>query len=74
MTPRHYIKKGLVLIGIYILLNSVAFSNNYGEDLKGDCIATLPDQSRSSLEGIKQNLAEIEEEETTTTPTDTKSK
>ena len=73
MIFRNYIKRGLVFIGIYIFLNSLAFSSNYGEDLKGDCIATLPDQSRSSLEGIKQELSEIEEEDTTT-PTKTKSK
>ena len=73
MISRNHIKRGLVFIGIYIFLNPLAFSINYGEDLKGDCIATLPDQSRSSLEGIKQELSEIEEEDTTT-PTKTKSK
>jgi hypothetical protein len=67
-------KRSIFFVGFLIILISQSFSSEYGEDLKGECIATLPDSSRYDLIDIKENLEEIEEEEGTSTPTDTKSK
>ena len=44
-----------------------------GEDLKGECIATLPDQGRSELLDIKMDLEDSTEEGSSDT-TETKSK
>ena len=67
-------KKLIFFIGFFIILIPQSFSSEYGEDLKGECIATLPDSGRYHLIDIKEDLDEIDEEEGTSTPTDTKSK
>tara|TARA_Y100000996_G_C22027608_1_gene439502 strand:+ start:268 stop:492 length:225 start_codon:yes stop_codon:yes gene_type:complete len=52
---------------------SLGQGSELGEDLKGECIATLPDQNRSELSGIKLDLDESSEEAPSGT-TETKSK
>jgi len=66
--------KSIVILFIFFLSSfSFGSQSQLGEDLKGECIATLPDQSRSELLGIKLDLEELSEEDSSGT-TETKSK
>ena len=68
------LEKGIVILFIFFLSsNSFGSQDLLGEDLKGVCIATLPDQSRSELLNIKIDLEELSEEDSSDT-TQTKSK
>ena len=67
--------KKYTFIFFTFFLSSASFGvqNELGEDLKGECIATLPDQSRSELLDIKLDLEDLEAEDSSGT-TETKSK
>ena len=67
--------KNYILIFFTLILSSISFGaqNGLGEDLKGECIATLPDQSRSELLDIKLDLEDSDFEDSSGT-TETKSK
>ena len=68
------LKKGILVFFIFFL-SSTSFGNlnELGEDLKGECIATLADQGRSELLNIKIDLDEVSEDDPSGT-TETKSK
>ena len=68
------LEKGIVILFIFFLSSaSFGSQSKLGEDLKGECIATMPDQSRSELLDIKLDLEELSEEDSSDT-TETKSK
>jgi len=68
------LKKSIFVICL-IFISPIIFCQeiDLGEDLKGDCIATLADQNRSELLDIKLNLEDLSEEDSSDT-TQTKSK
>ena len=68
------LEKSIIILFIFFL-SSTSFGSQgqLGEDLKGECIATLPDQSRSELLGIKLDLEDLSEEDSSG-KTETKSK
>ena len=68
------LEKSIIILFIFFLSStSFGSQSQLGEDLKGECIATLPDQSRSELLGIKLDLEDLSEEDSSGT-TETKSK
>ena len=68
------LEKSIIILFIFFLSStSFGSQSQLGEDLKGECIATLPDQSRSELLGIKLDLEDLSEEDSSG-KTETKSK
>ncbi len=66
----NYKKIIFIFLTFFLSLGSFGESNDLGEDLKGDCISTLADQSRPELLDIKLDLDDLtggDESDTTQT-------
>ena len=67
--------KDWLFVIILFIASHVSFvhGNDLGEDLKGECIATLPDQGRSELLDVKADLEDSTDSDSSGS-TETKSK